>query len=207
MSPLIMRRCNHSVGVTICLIRPAHLRPAVASSLISKLRLSTPSPNPFTLTSRTTAVSRVTAVRRSRHLPPLRWSRASLVCDCDCANSSACVPTLSRFVQASVLHSRRIRQVHSTLGLHLSVGFSDHLRSLWFSTSTLRGCRHRPAADDGPVGSCHPHSLAPPHLMTGVLLDRVGINGVVYEQALKGIAAASQGLFVQARIQLAQRVG
>ena len=52
MSPLITRRCNHSVGVAICLIRPAPVRtamarPAVASSLISKLGLSTPSPDPF----------------------------------------------------------------------------------------------------------------------------------------------------------------
>ena len=56
MSPLFTRRCNHSVGVAICLIRPAPLRiaiarPAVASSLISRLGLSTPSPNPFALTS------------------------------------------------------------------------------------------------------------------------------------------------------------
>ena len=50
------RRCNHSDGVAICLIRPAPhriamARPAVASSLISRLGLSTPSPNPFALTS------------------------------------------------------------------------------------------------------------------------------------------------------------
>ena len=56
MSPLITRRCNHSVGVAICLIRPAPLRismahPPVASSLISRPQLSTPSPNPFALTS------------------------------------------------------------------------------------------------------------------------------------------------------------
>ena len=56
MSPLITRRCNHSVGGAICLIRPAPrriamARPAVASSLISRLGLSTPSPNPFALTS------------------------------------------------------------------------------------------------------------------------------------------------------------
>ena len=56
MSPLITRRGNHSVGVAICLIRPAPrriamARPAVASSLISRLGLSTPSPNPLALTS------------------------------------------------------------------------------------------------------------------------------------------------------------
>ena len=54
-SPLITRRCNHCVGFAICLIRPAPLRiamarPAVASSLISRLRLSTPSPDLFALT-------------------------------------------------------------------------------------------------------------------------------------------------------------
>ena len=56
MSPLITRRRNHSVGVAICLIRPAPrrvamARPAVASSLISRLGLSIPSPDPFALTS------------------------------------------------------------------------------------------------------------------------------------------------------------
>ena len=56
MSPLITKRCNHSVGVAMCLMRPAPLRiamarPAVASSLISRLGLSIPSPNPFALTS------------------------------------------------------------------------------------------------------------------------------------------------------------
>ena len=53
---VILRRCNHSVGVAIGLIRQAPrriamARLAVASSLISMLRLSTPSPNPFALTS------------------------------------------------------------------------------------------------------------------------------------------------------------
>ena len=56
MSPLITRRCNHSVGAAKCLIRPAPrriamARPVVASSLISRLGLSTPSPDPFVLTS------------------------------------------------------------------------------------------------------------------------------------------------------------
>ena len=56
MSPKITRSCNHSVGVAICLIRPeprriAMARLAVASSLISTLGLSTPSPHPFALTS------------------------------------------------------------------------------------------------------------------------------------------------------------
>ena len=56
LSPLITRRCNHCVGVVMCLMRPAPLRsamarPAVASNLISRLGLSTPSPNPFALTS------------------------------------------------------------------------------------------------------------------------------------------------------------
>ena len=56
MLPLITRRCNHSVGVAICLIRRAprriaKARPTVASSSISRLGLSTPSPNPFALTS------------------------------------------------------------------------------------------------------------------------------------------------------------
>ena len=47
--PLITKRCNH-------MMRPAPrriamARPAVASSLISRLGLSTPSPDPFALTS------------------------------------------------------------------------------------------------------------------------------------------------------------
>ena len=63
----------------------------------------------------------VTARQRSRFLPPLPWSRASPGCDCTCASSSACAPTLSRSVQASVLHSKRIRHVHTILGLHPSV--------------------------------------------------------------------------------------
>ena len=56
MSPLITRRCNHSVGVAMCLMRPAPLRiamarPAFTPSMISRLGLSTPQPNPFPLTS------------------------------------------------------------------------------------------------------------------------------------------------------------
>ena len=56
MSTLITRRCNHSVGVAVCLMRPAPLRiamarPAVASNLMSRLGLSIPSSNPFALTS------------------------------------------------------------------------------------------------------------------------------------------------------------
>ena len=56
MSPVITRRCNQSDGVTMCLMRPAPLRIAmarlaVASNLISGLGLSIPSPSPFALTS------------------------------------------------------------------------------------------------------------------------------------------------------------
>ena len=56
VSPLITKRCNHSVGVAMCLMRPAPrriamTRPAVASSLISRLGLSIPPPGPFALTS------------------------------------------------------------------------------------------------------------------------------------------------------------
>ena len=59
--------------------------------------------------------------RRSRFLPLLRWSRVSPGCDYTYASSSSCATKLSRFVQASVLHSRRTRQVHTILGLHPSV--------------------------------------------------------------------------------------
>ena len=53
---ILMSPLNHDVGVATCLMRPAPLRiamtrPAVASNLISRLRLSTPSSNPFALTS------------------------------------------------------------------------------------------------------------------------------------------------------------
>ena len=50
-------------------------------------------------------------------------SASSLVAGLTCtyATSSACAPIPSRFVQASVLHSGRIRQVHTILGLHPSV--------------------------------------------------------------------------------------
>ena len=49
ISSLIKRRFNHNVGVAVCLIRPAPrgtgmVRLAVTSSLILRLRLSTPSP-------------------------------------------------------------------------------------------------------------------------------------------------------------------
>ena len=69
MSPLITRCCDHGVGVAMCLMRPAPLRiamahPAVASSLIPRLGLSIPSPDPFAVTStpcccKTTPRSRV----------------------------------------------------------------------------------------------------------------------------------------------------
>ena len=51
----------------------------------------------------------------------LRWSRASPVCDCTFASSSACAHILSRSVQASFLHSGRTRQVHTILELHPSI--------------------------------------------------------------------------------------
>ena len=88
--------------------------------------------------SRTASVS-----PQSRHLPPFRWSRDSPVCDCTCANSCH---------TGSILPS---------VDEH---GSSDHQRSLWFSILIVGGCRHRSAVggDDAPVGSCHPHGLAPP---------------------------------------------
>ena len=77
VSPLITRRCNLCVGVAISLTRPAPLRiamarPAVASSLISRLRLSTPSPYSFALTStpccyKTTPRSRIIETQTNSH--------------------------------------------------------------------------------------------------------------------------------------------
>ena len=54
-----------------------------------------------------------------------------------------------------------------------------------FSSSTVGGCRHRSSVggDDAPVGGGHSHSLASPHLVSGVLSDHVGINEIVLEQA------------------------
>ena len=53
---ILMSPLNHNVGVATCLMRPAPLRiamtrPAVASNLISRLRLSIASPCPFASTS------------------------------------------------------------------------------------------------------------------------------------------------------------
>ena len=42
-------------------------------------------------------------------------------CLCTYTSSFACAPRLSRFIQASVIHSGRTRQVHTILGLHPSV--------------------------------------------------------------------------------------
>ena len=69
------RRCNRSVGVTTSLIRPAPrriamARPVAASSLISRLRLSTTSPDPFALSS-TPCCSKITPRSRIIETQPV----------------------------------------------------------------------------------------------------------------------------------------
>ena len=63
-------------------------------------------------------VLRIPLISDVGEVPLLCWSRASPGCDCTCASSFACAPRLSRFLQASVLHSRRARHVHTILALH-----------------------------------------------------------------------------------------
>ena len=63
-------------------------------------------------------------------------------------------------------------------------GFSSHQYPLWLPLSTVGCCRHRSSAggDYAPMGGCHSHSLASPHLVSGVLSDRVGVDEIVFEQ-------------------------
>ena len=63
-------------------------------------------------------------------------------------------------------------------------GFSSHQCPLWLPLSTVGCCRHRSAVggDYAPMGGCHSHSLASPHLVSGVLSDQVGVNEIVFEQ-------------------------
>ena len=97
MSPFITKRCNHSVGIAMCLMRPAPLRiamvrPAVASNLISKLGLSIPLPSPFALTS-TPSCCKTTP--RSRNIETLPIPAAAALTATTCVvevDSSRCLP-------------------------------------------------------------------------------------------------------------------
>ena len=55
---------------------------------------------------------------------------------------------------------------------------------LWLPLSTVGCCRHRSVVggDYAPMGSCHSHSLASQHLVSGILSDHVGVNEIVFEQ-------------------------
>ena len=56
---------------------------------------------------------------------------------------------------------------------------------LWLPLSTMGRCRHRSSvsSDYASMGGCHSHSLASPHLVSGVLVDRVVVNEIVLKQA------------------------
>ena len=49
---------------------------------------------------------------------------------------------------------------------------------LWDAVDIAR----RSAATTHPMGGCHSHSLASPHLVGGVLSDHAGVNEIVFEQ-------------------------
>ena len=63
-------------------------------------------------------------------------------------------------------------------------GFSGHWYPLGIPLSTVGCCRHRSSVggDYAPTGGCHSHSLASPHLGSGVLSDHVGVNEIVFKQ-------------------------
>ena len=150
--------------------------------------------------------SEVTHLARSFTL--LRWLRPSTVCNCTCASSFACAPRLSRFVQASVLHSatRNARSTPSLRSILPSVyedGFSSHQYPLGLPLSTVGCCRHRSSVggDYAPMGSCHSHRLASPHLVSGVLSDHVGVNEIVFEQARRKSKLSSKKLADWVKIQ------
>ena len=63
--------------------------------------------------------------------------------------------------------------------------FSSHQYPLWLPLSAVGCCLHRSAVcgDYASMGGCHSHSLALPHLVSGVMSDHVGVNEIVFEQA------------------------
>ena len=56
------------------------------------------------------------------------------------------------------------------------------------------------------MGGCHSHSLASPHLVSGVLSDHVGINDIIFEQNLTKVEVVVQKLIDRAKIQHVPRV-
>ena len=82
-------------------------------------------------------------------------------------------------------------------------GFSSHQCPLWLPLSSVGCCRHRSAVggDYAPMGSCHSHSLASPHLVSGVLSGHVGVNGNRLRANLTEVEVVVQELVDWAKIQ------
>ena len=93
------------------------------------------------------------------------------------------VPSRLRFFSRDA-QARSTPSLSSILPSVYEDGFSSHQCPLWLPLSTVGCCRQRSSvsSDYAPMGGCHSHSLASPHLVSGVLSDHAGINEIVFEQ-------------------------
>ena len=117
-------------------------------------------------------------VGRGPHLDAIALMQAIPHVHPDCVVSSR----LRFFTQNA--HARSTPSLGSILSSLYEDGFSSHQYPLRPPLSAVGCCRHRPSVggDHAPMGGCHSHSLASPHLVSGVLSDHVGVNEIVFEQ-------------------------